>query len=156
MSQFVLICLPDFLKSSSKETFCTRDILTRLTISLNILKTLRPLWHVYHKKHLPVPLAFTKEVYYFLLFFVSGFAELLYQIIWMRLAFPSFGIILPILSLAISVFMLGLSMGFLVGRQSLALSKIENKTICTSILYTGRSRYWCIQSAKCVLFEIKS
>ena len=46
--------------------------------------------------------------------------------------------------------------GFLVGRQSLALSKKDNKTICTSILYSGRGRYWCIQSAKCVLFEIKS
>jgi len=46
--------------------------------------------------------------------------------------------------------------GFLVGRQSLALSKKDNKTICTSILYNGQGRYWFIHSAKCVPFEIKS
>jgi hypothetical protein len=73
----------------------------------------------------------------------------------MQLAFASFGIILPILSVAISVFMLGLSMGsWLVGKALLYLKK-DNKTICTPILYAGRSRYWCIQSAKCVPFVIK-
>jgi spermidine synthase len=60
----------------------------------------------------------------FFLFFVSGFAGLVYQVIWMRLAFASFGIILPILSVAISVFMLGLSMGsWLVGKALLYLKK---------------------------------
>ena len=47
----------------------------------------------------------------FVLFFVSGFCGLLYQVVWTRLAFASFGIITPVLSVVISVFMLGLSFG---------------------------------------------
>ena len=47
----------------------------------------------------------------FLLFFVSGFCGLVYQVVWTRLAFASFGIITPVLSVVISVFMLGLAVG---------------------------------------------
>jgi spermidine synthase len=47
----------------------------------------------------------------FALFFISGFCGLLYQVIWVRLAFASFGIITPVLSVVISVFMLGLCLG---------------------------------------------
>ncbi|MBX7218952.1 MAG: hypothetical protein K1Y36_03325 [Blastocatellia bacterium] len=47
----------------------------------------------------------------FLLFFLSGFCGLLYQTIWLRLAFASFGIITPVISVVVSVFMLGLSLG---------------------------------------------
>src|SRR5207249_1337545 len=47
----------------------------------------------------------------FLLFFLSGFSGLVYQVVWTRIAFASFGIILPVLSVVISVFMLGLSVG---------------------------------------------
>lgn len=47
----------------------------------------------------------------FLLFFLSGFCGLLYQVIWMRLAFSHFGIITPVMSVVVSVFMLGLSLG---------------------------------------------
>lgn len=47
----------------------------------------------------------------FFLFFVSGFCGLLYQVVWTRMAFASFGIITPVLSVVISVFMLGLSLG---------------------------------------------
>ncbi|HEV7925044.1 MAG TPA: fused MFS/spermidine synthase [Verrucomicrobiae bacterium] len=47
----------------------------------------------------------------FVLFFISGFCGLVYQMVWMRLAFASFGIITPVLSVVISVFMLGLSVG---------------------------------------------
>src|SRR5690349_18155376 len=48
---------------------------------------------------------------YSLLFFLSGFAGLLYQIVWLRLAFSYFGIITPVLSAVVSVFMLGLGVG---------------------------------------------
>jgi len=51
------------------------------------------------------------QISLFLLFFVSGFCGLLYQIVWVRLAFASFGIITPVLSVVLSVFMLGLSAG---------------------------------------------
>jgi spermidine synthase len=47
----------------------------------------------------------------FLLFFLSGFCGLVYQVVWTRLAFASFGIITPVLSVVLSVFMLGLSLG---------------------------------------------
>ena len=47
----------------------------------------------------------------FCMFFVSGFCSLVYQIVWTRLAFASFGIITPVLSVVLSVFMLGLALG---------------------------------------------
>lgn len=47
----------------------------------------------------------------FLLLFISGACSLSYQILWTRLAYASFGIITPVLSVVISVFMLGLSLG---------------------------------------------
>jgi hypothetical protein len=51
----------------------------------------------------------------FLLFFISGFSSLVYQVVWTRMAFASFGIIAPVLSVVISVFMLGLSLGAWLG-----------------------------------------
>src|SRR5947207_10190836 len=50
----------------------------------------------------------------FSLFFLSGFCSLLYQVVWLRLAFAHFGIITPVLSVVISVFMLGLGIGSVV------------------------------------------
>ena len=58
----------------------------------------------------------------FALFFASGFCSLLYQIVWLRMAFAHFGIITPVLSVVISVFMLGLGAGsLLAGRWGAAL-----------------------------------
>jgi spermidine synthase len=51
----------------------------------------------------------------FLLFFCSGFCGLLYQVVWVRLAFAHFGVITPVLSCVLSVFMLGLGIGSLLG-----------------------------------------
>jgi spermidine synthase len=45
------------------------------------------------------------------LFFLSGFCGLLYQVVWVRLAFAHFGVITPVLSVIVSVFMLGLAVG---------------------------------------------
>jgi len=53
---------------------------------------------------------FTRRVLFFL-FFLSGFSSLVYQVVWTRLAFASFGIITPVLSVVLSVFMLGLAIG---------------------------------------------
>src|SRR5258708_39803997 len=44
-------------------------------------------------------------------FFISGFSGLAYQVIWTRMAFASFGIITPVLSVVLSVYMLGLAVG---------------------------------------------
>ncbi len=53
----------------------------------------------------------------FLLFFISGFCGLVYQVVWARLAFAAFGIITPVLSVVLSVFMFGLAAGaWLAGR----------------------------------------
>ena len=56
----------------------------------------------------------------FALFFVSGFCGLLYQVVWVRLAFASFGIITPVISVVISVFMLGLALGSWAGGRWIA------------------------------------
>src|SRR5437773_11506065 len=56
----------------------------------------------------------------FLLFFISGFCGLLYQVIWTRMAFAAFGIITPILSIVISVFMLRLGLGAWAAGRSVA------------------------------------
>lgn len=51
----------------------------------------------------------------FCCFFASGFCSLLYQVVWTRLAFAHFGIVTPVLSIIISVFMLGIGLGSLYG-----------------------------------------
>jgi spermidine synthase len=53
---------------------------------------------------------FTRRVLFFL-FFLSGYSSLIYQVVWTRMAFASFGIITPVLSVVLSVFMLGLAVG---------------------------------------------
>lgn len=58
------------------------------------------------------------------LFFASGFCGLLYQVIWLRMAFAHFGIITPVLSVVVSVFMLGLGVGsLLAGRWGAPLCR---------------------------------
>ncbi len=66
---------------------------------------------------------FTGRILFFL-FFLSGFASLVYQVVWTRMAFASFGIITPVLSVVLSVFMLGLAAGsWAGGRWILPLTK---------------------------------
>jgi spermidine synthase len=62
---------------------------------------------------------FTRRVLLFL-FFVSGFCSLVYQVVWTRMAFASFGIITPVLSVVLSVFMLGLAVGSWAGGRCIA------------------------------------
>ncbi len=68
----------------------------------------------------------------FILFFLSGFSGLVYQVVWVRLAFASFGIIIQVLSVVVSVFMLGLSLGAWAGGRS----------INTLVRKTGLSAIW--------------
>jgi predicted membrane-bound spermidine synthase len=49
------------------------------------------------------------------LFFVSGFAALIYQVCWQRILFGSFGVDLDSVTIIVSVFMLGLGFGALFG-----------------------------------------
>ena len=66
------------------------------------------------EKHLRPPHKFSEPMLTqiaFLLFVLSGFCGLLYQVVWLRLAFGAFGIVTPVLSVVVSVFMLGLALG---------------------------------------------
>jgi len=78
------------------------------------------------------PSSTRKYVVLFLLFVGSGFCGLLYQVIWVRLAFAAFGVITPVLSVVLSVFMLGLALGSWAG----------GKWIGPLTAKTGRSAIW--------------
>jgi spermidine synthase len=69
----------------------------------------------------------------FLVFFFSGFCALIYQVVWTRLAFSSFGIITPVLSVVISVFMLGLSVGAWAGGKW--IDRLVRKTGQPALLF---------------------
>src|SRR5215831_1314282 len=71
----------------------------------------------------------------FLLFFISGFCGLLYQVIWVRLAFASFGIITPVLSIVISVFMLGLALGSWGGGA--VITALTRRTSVSALFFYG-------------------
>jgi len=71
----------------------------------------------------------------FLLFFLSGFCGLLYQVIWTRMAFASFGIIMPVLSVVLSVFMLGLSIGAWLGGR--LIGPLQKKSGLSPIFFYG-------------------
>src|SRR5580704_12923600 len=71
---------------------------------------------------------FTRRILFFL-FFLSGFCSVAYQVVWTRMAFAAFGIITPVLSVVLSVFMLGLALGSWAG----------GRWISTLTAKTGRS-----------------
>jgi MFS family permease len=75
---------------------------------------------------------FTRRIL-FLLFFLSGFSSLAYQVVWTRMAFASFVIITPVLSVVLSVFMLGLSVGSWAGGRW--ISGLVRKTGCSAIVF---------------------
>jgi predicted membrane-bound spermidine synthase len=78
---------------------------------------------------------FTRRVL-FLLFFLSGFCSLVYQVVWTRMAFASFGIITPVLSVVLSVFMLGLAVGSWAGGRFIA-SMVEKTGLSAVAFYGG-------------------
>ena len=51
------------------------------------------------------------KIIFFIMFCLSGLSGLAYQMIWLRKAFAVFGVITPILSVVVSVFMFGLFLG---------------------------------------------
>jgi spermidine synthase len=70
----------------------------------------------------------------FCFFLASGFCGLLYQLVWTRLAFASFGVVTPVLSVVISVFMLGLALGSYGGGRFIRWV-LTTKTFSTIFLY---------------------
>ena len=69
----------------------------------------------------------------FILFFISGFCGLLYQVIWLRLAFAAFGVITPVVSVILSVFMLGLSLGSWLGGRY--IERVSMKASVSPIVF---------------------
>jgi predicted membrane-bound spermidine synthase len=49
--------------------------------------------------------------WFFVLFFISGFCSILYELVWLRLAAAQFGITSPLVSIVLSMFMAGLGLG---------------------------------------------
>jgi spermidine synthase len=49
--------------------------------------------------------------WFFAFFFVSGFCSLVYEVVWLRLAMAQFGVVTPLVSTVLSVFMAGLALG---------------------------------------------
>lgn len=62
---------------------------------------------------------------YYLLFFISGFPALLYQIVWQRSLFTLFGADIESVTVIVTVFMLGLGLGSLAGGKLSALSGVR-------------------------------
>lgn len=76
----------------------------------------------------------------FVLFLISGFCGLLYQVVWVRMAYASFGVITPVLSVVISVFMLGLSIGSWAGGKWIN-RLTTTKTRTPLLLYAGTEAF---------------
>ena len=69
------------------------------------------------------------------MFFMSGFCGLLYQTVWLRLAFGHFGVISPVISVVISAFMIGLASGsWIAGKFIVSLTE---KTKLPAIAFYG-------------------
>ncbi|MGC1334409.1 MAG: hypothetical protein WA812_03420, partial [Candidatus Cybelea sp.] len=73
-------------------------------------------------------------------FLISGFCSLLYEVLWTRLAFAHFGIITPVLSLVVSVFMLGLGIGSVLGGR-LAASVNRKYNLSPLYLYAAAEAF---------------
>src|SRR5438105_8776025 len=53
--------------------------------------------------------------WFYLLFFISGFPALLYQIVWQRALFAIYGVNIESVTIVVTAFMLGLGLGSLAG-----------------------------------------
>src|SRR3954454_18761424 len=61
--------------------------------------------------------------WFYLLFFLSGFPALIYQIVWQRTLFAIYGVNTESVTIVVSAFMLGLGLGSLAGGR---ISKSAN------------------------------
>lgn len=63
----------------------------------------------------PLPAGRRASTWLYVLFFMSGFAALLYQVVWQRALFALYGINVEAVTVVVSAFMLGLGFGSLLG-----------------------------------------
>jgi spermidine synthase len=68
----------------------------------------------------------SRNRFLFTVFFISGFCGLLYQIVWLRMALAAFGVITPVISVIVSVFMLGFSVGSFLGGKWMASAAVRS------------------------------
>jgi spermidine synthase len=69
--------------------------------------------------------------WYFILFFISGFCSILYELVWLRLAMAQFGVTTAMVSIVLSVFMAGLGLGsWASGRW---ISQVERASQCPAL-----------------------
>ncbi|MBI3557216.1 MAG: hypothetical protein HY074_13210 [Deltaproteobacteria bacterium] len=71
------------------------------------------------------------------LFFISGFCGLLYEVVWVRLAMANFGITTPVMSVVISVFMLGIALGSYWGGR--LIERLASRLALSSLVLYGMS-----------------
>lgn len=64
--------------------------------------------------------------WYFVFFLVSGFCSLVYEVVWLRLAMAQFGVLTPLVSIVLSVFLAGLGLGSWVGGR--LMSRLAPRT----------------------------
>jgi spermidine synthase/MFS family permease len=81
----------------------------------------------------------TRRILFFL-FFLSGFSSLAYQVVWTRMAFATFGIITPVLSVVLSVFMLGLAVGSWAGGRWISL--LARRTGLSAIAFYALAEFF--------------
>jgi predicted membrane-bound spermidine synthase len=65
-------------------------------------------------------------VFFFCFFFLSGFCGLVYQVVWLRLAMADFGVVTPLVSIVLSVFMAGLALGSWAGGR--LVQRLRNRS----------------------------
>ncbi len=82
------------------------------------------------------------------MFFLSGLSGLVYQIVWIRLAFANFGFILPIMSVTISVFMLGLALGSWLGGRY--IEQLSQKFKISPVLFYAGAEFFIATGALAV------
>lgn len=70
----------------------------------------------------------------FLIFFISGFAALIYQVVWQRVLFTTFGVNIESVTIIVSVFMFGLGIGSLFGGYLSKKFDINKNTLSGKLL----------------------
>jgi spermidine synthase len=81
----------------------------------------------------------SRRPFLFLLFFLSGASGLICQVVWARMAFAAFGVITPVLSVVLSVFMLGLSLGAWAGGRK--VDALRAKSGWSAIVFYGFAEF---------------
>ena len=83
-----------------------------------------------------------REELVFPLFLLSGFCSLLYEVVWMRVAMASFGVITPVMSVVVSVFMFGFALGSWLAGRGVARWVARTCRDGAAPVRVDRARHW--------------